>query len=114
MDRNKKGWPWPGNWKVVCDVCGFQFPSSRVKKRWDGLMVCEDDWETRHPQTLYNYKSHDSVPTFVRPEPEEDFIQVCDITASSGYVGLAEAGCAQAGNNQFTYEFLLEFYTNGH
>lgn len=115
MDHNKKGWSWPGNWKVVCDVCSMQYPSSRIKKRWDGLMVCEKDWETRHPQTLYKYRPHTSVPEFIRKEPTEDtFIAFCDVATISGYAGLGTAGCMQAGNNAVPYDVLVDMFTNGH
>ena len=114
MERNKKGWSWPGTWKVVCDVCGIQHPSDQVKKRWDGLMVCEKDWEMRHPQTLYNYKNHTAVPTFVRPEPEDTFTFICTVDGGSAYAHLAQAGCAQAGNDTIPYSILIDLYTNGH
>jgi hypothetical protein len=67
---------WPGEWKVVCDVCGFQFPSGDVKKRWDGLIVCHNDWETRHPQDFLKVKSETRTPPFVRTEPEPVFREV--------------------------------------
>lgn len=105
---------WPGNWKVVCDVCGFWFPSGEVKHRWDGLIVCPEDWETRHPQTLYGYKAHTSVPDFIRDEPEDTFIFICPLEALSGYTGLATVGCAKVGNNQFTYDFLVGLSEDGH
>jgi len=115
MEHNKRGWSWPGNWKVVCDVCQMQYPSSQVKRRWDGLIVCSKDWETRHPQTLYNYKSHISTPDFIRPEPDEDrFIHTCTIEAQSCYAGLGQAGCMRAGNQQFSFSFLTDLLTNGH
>ena len=37
------------NW-IECDVCGMDIYASDSKKRWDGLIVCPDDWEMRHPQ----------------------------------------------------------------
>ena len=40
----------PGeNW-TECVVCGFDYYASTMKLRWDGVWVCPDDWETRHPQ----------------------------------------------------------------
>jgi len=105
---------WPGNWKVVCDVCGFWFPSSEIKKRWDGLMVCSKDFEARHPQTLYNYRHHTSVPTFVRKEPTETFVHVCTIQGSSGYADMGEADCARADWTSMSYLALLDLTKNGH
>ena len=39
-----------GNWIALCDVCGRKYKASLLKKRWDGLMCCDDDWEIRQPQ----------------------------------------------------------------
>lgn len=53
----------PGKWKVICDVCGFDFLNTELKERWDGLMVCEKDWEPRHPQDfIKSPKEQISVP----------------------------------------------------
>lgn len=68
---------WPGEWKAVCDTCGFQFPSSDLQKRWDGLMVCAKDYETRHPMDFLRTRPETAIPTFVRPEPATDtFVSV--------------------------------------
>lgn len=42
-----------------CDVCGFQFKTNELRKRWDGNLVCEDDWETRHPQEFIKVRGND-------------------------------------------------------
>lgn len=39
-----------GTWNAYCDVCAGKFKADQLKKRWDGFMVCDKDWETRHPQ----------------------------------------------------------------
>lgn len=104
---------WPGTWATNCDVCGFRFPSDKLYKRWDGAMVCMDDWEIRHPQTLIKVRGETAVPKYTRHN-SDNILLYCDIVTRSGYAGLAAAGCAQAGNNQFTYEFLADFNTNGH
>lgn len=39
-----------GEWNSICDQCGRRFKSSELKKRWDGLMVCSQDFELRNPQ----------------------------------------------------------------
>jgi len=40
----------PGDNWIICDVCGFAIYGSEAKDRWDGLVVCKEDWEPRHPQ----------------------------------------------------------------
>jgi hypothetical protein len=67
---------WPGEWKVVCDVCGFQFPSGEVKKRWDNLIVCKKDWEMRHPQDFLRQRPENTTPAFVRSPPADVFVSV--------------------------------------
>jgi hypothetical protein len=105
---------WPGNWKVACDVCGMWFPSGEMQKRWDGLVVCHKDFETRHPSTLYNYKGHVSVPSFIRKDPVDQFVFVCTIQTNSAYADMGTADCMQADNTRFTYSYLQDFFTNGH
>ena len=39
-----------GDWKADCDVCGRTYKASKLKQRWDGLRVCQQDWEPRQPQ----------------------------------------------------------------
>jgi hypothetical protein len=67
---------WPGEWKVVCDVCGFQYASTEVKKRWDGAVVCERDWNVRHPQDFLRVRGEKETPPIVRPEPTDTFVSV--------------------------------------
>lgn len=104
---------WPGTWAVICEVCGFRFPSDQLKKRWDGVMCCEKDWETRHPQTLLKVRGETAVPDFVF-NPPDTYLLYCTIISSSCYTGLAAADCARADNTQYTYAFLLGMTTNGH
>jgi len=55
------------------------------------------------------------VPAFKNRESITEFVPAsCDIVSSSGYAGLAEAGCAQAGNDSVPYSVLYDLTTNGH
>lgn len=102
----------PGEWNVHCDVCGFKFKSSQIKKRWDGFMVCEKDWEADHPQKhIRVFETATTVP-FVREEVVET-ANVCYIYGISAYADLAEADCAQADNATYTYSFLLKLKNEG-
>lgn len=61
-----------GDWNAICDVCGFKKKASELRKRWDGLMVCEDDWETRHPSDLYRFPtSTESIVPWTKPESSD-------------------------------------------
>lgn len=89
----------PGDWNALCDVCGEKFKASQLMKRWDGLMVCWDDWEPRHPQELIRpIKERNSVP-WTRPRPEDVFINVCSIYGRNAIAGIGVAGCAIAGSD---------------
>ena len=65
---------WPGTWATICDVCGFRFPSDQLKLRWDGLRVCKDDFETRHPQDFIRIREEKIAPDWVRPKETCTFI----------------------------------------
>jgi hypothetical protein len=63
-----------GQWKAICDVCGGLFHSGDLRQRWDGFMVCKNDFETRHPQDfLKGVKENPNVP-WSRREPSDVFI----------------------------------------
>ena len=52
-----------GEWNADCMRCGFQYKSGSLKKDWEGLYVCKECWEPRHPQEfLKGRKDHSSVP----------------------------------------------------
>ena len=97
----------PGVWKAVCDVCGFEYKSHELRKRWDGLMVCSEDYETRHPQDFIRVKAETIVPPWTRPEPPDDFVFMCYIWGLSAYADLAEADCARADYALLPYNLLV-------
>ena len=57
------------NW-VECDICGMDIYASDSKKRWDGLIVCSDDWEMRHPQDFVRARKDKIAATVVNSESE--------------------------------------------
>lgn len=57
----------PGEWNAQCDCCGRRFPASQLRQRWDGVMVCKDDFETRHPQELIRPVIERNNLPFTRP-----------------------------------------------
>jgi hypothetical protein len=88
-----------GQWNVICDVCGFEFKSSEIKKRWDGLLVCHADFELDHPQKYIKVQP-DGLPVpsdMIRAEPEDTFIGVCTVYTNQGVAGAGVAGCMIAG-----------------
>lgn len=103
----------PGEWNVHCDVCGFKFKSSQIKKRWDGFMVCENDWETDHPQKYIRVNETSQTVPYVREQQDDTFTNVCYIYTSGAYADLGTADCMQADNTSFSYEFLLQLKNAG-
>lgn len=89
-----------GEWNVICMVCNRKIKSGEALKRWDGLIVCPDDYENRHPMDfLRSRQERISVPftsdtnydTFVGPDyPQYPF---CTAPGSSGVPSYAVAGC---------------------
>lgn len=70
----------PGNWLVTCDACGRELLASNAYHRWDGLIVCESDYEPRQPQDFVrSVPDSQSVP-FVSPEPPDAFLEANDVT----------------------------------
>lgn len=61
-------WWKSGDWNAICDVCGFKFKASELKERWDGLKVCDMDWEQRHPQDMIRAIPDEQPLPWTRPE----------------------------------------------
>jgi hypothetical protein len=57
-----------GDWNADCDECGFTFKASELRRRWDGAMVCKDDYETRHPQDLLRSRKEKGGVPWARPQ----------------------------------------------
>lgn len=106
----KAGWK-PGRWSAICDVCGFKFHSDRLTKRWDGLMVCHKDNETRHPADLLRVTPDNPNPPWTRPENPDTFVPYCTVAGRSGFSGFAMAGCMIAGYATVPAAYLEDFRT---
>ncbi len=61
-----------GSYNAICDVCGFAYKSYQLQKRWDGFMVCKEDWEPRNvldfPEQV---KEETPALPWTRPESPE-------------------------------------------
>ena len=83
-----------GGWSAICDVCGFKYKNSDLRKRWDNLMVCKDDWEIRHPQDFVR-----GVPDNQNvPYSRTDTTPLGSSCGPSNVAGQAVAGCAITGH----------------
>lgn len=60
-------------WRI-CDRCGFRYRFSQTFRTWDGLYVCEADFETRHPQDFVRGRKDNQIAPNARPEPLDTVI----------------------------------------
>lgn len=80
-----------GDYNSLCDICGFKFKASELKKDWQGLYLCPDDYQARHPQDfLKGVKDNPSIP-WSRPDTG---MTEC---GPSSVPGQAIPGCAVPG-----------------
>jgi hypothetical protein len=63
-----------GEWNITCDVCSKKIKSGDAKKRWDGFIVCNADFEMRHPQDFVRPRQDKISVPFSRPIPPLVFI----------------------------------------
>jgi len=99
-------------WYILCDVCGKKIYNTDAFQRWDGLLVCANDYERKHPLLGYRYKPKDgegsvsSKQLFTGHEDLSQSVLVCDIYTSMGISGYGTAGCAQAGTFNLNFSPL--------
>lgn len=62
-----------GQWNVTCDVCSKKIKAEDAKQRWDGFIVCPDDYEERQPQDFVRARQDKISVPFTRPIPPEAF-----------------------------------------
>lgn len=108
----KIGWPGKG-WKYSCQRCGFQYPSTEIKKEWTGLHVCQSCWETRHPQTLIKIRGETSFPTIVSRDSDA-YTGICNVATNSAFVDLGTTDCMQVDKISPSYLVLKDLFKNGH
>ncbi|MFZ2190095.1 MAG: hypothetical protein WAV48_04905 [Candidatus Magasanikiibacteriota bacterium] len=87
-----------GNWNALCDSCGRKFKALDLKKRWDGLMVCKEDYELRHDQDFLRVQKEKITVPWSRPYPTEDIFtgHICSVAGRFGMADFGEADCARA------------------
>jgi len=92
----------PGNWNALCDSCGRKFKALDLKRRWDGLMVCKEDYELRHESDFLRVQKEKITVEFSRPYPSTDtfvpIVWACTLESSVGVAGRGIAGCSIAGS----------------
>jgi hypothetical protein len=83
----------PGDWNAICDRCGFKFKASQLKEDWQGLRVCAEDFETRHPMDFLRVKEDKIGVPWTRLEPNDDtVIETIGTPLGTEYLGLSYIG----------------------
>ena len=55
-----------------CDRCGFRYKYLQLRKEWNGLKVCPECFETKHPQLDPGYHAADAEALpWARPARQE-------------------------------------------
>ncbi len=71
-----------GDWNTICDISGFKCKASETVLRWDGLRVLARFSEERQPQDFVRGVRDNPAVPWVRPEQDNDFLEVGDVTAA--------------------------------
>lgn len=66
----------PGNHWVTCDQCGKWIRRSEARKQWDGLLVCPEDWDPKHPLLSLRATPDRQAVFDARPEPPDKFVTI--------------------------------------
>ena len=70
-----------GEWLLICDSCGSVIYASEAYHRWDGMIVCRQDFEERQPQDFVRGVADQQVVPFSRPESTDSFLSDNQVTA---------------------------------
>ena len=83
-------------------VCNRKIKSGEALKRWDGLIVCCEDYELRHPLDFLRTRQERITVPFSAPTsfnlydgPDYPQYPFCTQEGSSGVASWAVAGCAR-------------------
>ena len=87
----------PGDFNRICDQCGRKCKASNTKKQWDGLIVCLDCYDPRHPQDFVRGRRDkqrvpdprpSSAPVFVSGEvyTDDNYAEYVDDSGIQQYV----------------------------
>lgn len=55
-------------YNVLCPVCGFKKKNFEMLQRWDGIMVCKEDWEPRHISEFFQTRQDAHLLPYIYPD----------------------------------------------
>lgn len=62
-----------GDHNIICDVCSKKIKMSDARKRWDGFLVCPEDFEERHSQDFVRARQDKISVSETRPRTQDAF-----------------------------------------
>jgi hypothetical protein len=62
-----------GAWGM-CPRCGFDKRLRTFRQEWNGLRVCPECYDPKHPQLSVRGKADDQSLPFASPEPAETYL----------------------------------------
>lgn len=68
----RRDWFNLGDHNAICYVCGFKRKASEMRLRWDGVYVCQEDFEIRQPQDFVKGAEEEMAPAWTQPEVVPD------------------------------------------
>lgn len=74
-----------GQWNTTCDVCSKKIKAEDAKQRWDGFIVCPDDFEERQPQDFVRARQDKISVPFTRPIPPATFNLILAIISDDSF-----------------------------
>ena len=69
--------------KAICDASGFVIARDDMVRQWDGLMVANRFVDVRNPQDFVTGRRDNEALPWTRPEPDDVFLAVNEVTAAS-------------------------------
>lgn len=81
----------PGDWNACCDRCCAKFKASKLRKDWQGFMLCEWCWEPRHPQDFVRGRADPAPLPWVRECSHDTFVTFCTTPLAAFTITVDEA-----------------------
>jgi len=70
-----------GQFRAICDRCGFKFWSGELRLTWNNLRVCAEDFEPRNRQEFVRGVPADKAPYGSKAIGEYTFLSPNEVTA---------------------------------
>lgn len=76
----------PGDPWAICDLCGKKIRKSETRINWKNQVVCENDYERKHPQLDLEIPNEENIAVEnARPRPPDYEVEAGTITRTTMY-----------------------------